>query len=287
MPSTLEILTALAVTIGLGLIAYLYKKFQHPILDPDRYIPIKLIQKTVVSDNKEKPTVFLVFDSNVKDFPTGAHVSCKFEEAGKTVIRPYTPTRFSESECELMIRVYAKGAMTQHMYQMKVGDTLLFKGPTGLKRYGLAGPGSLSKMLKSGAKHQKHLKHILMLAGGTGITPMLQICNDIIRNEDDHTKATLLVANSTPKDVMLYEELIRLETRSQKQIRVHLTVSRTDGDSKWSHLTGRVDQAMLKRIAPSPSNDVACAVCGPTGFDKAVAQVLEEMGHEKKMIWRW
>eukprot|EP00467_Chlorarachnion_reptans_P003222 CAMPEP_0114500170 /NCGR_PEP_ID=MMETSP0109-20121206/7814_1 /TAXON_ID=29199 /ORGANISM="Chlorarachnion reptans, Strain CCCM449" /LENGTH=286 /DNA_ID=CAMNT_0001677799 /DNA_START=125 /DNA_END=985 /DNA_ORIENTATION=+ len=284
---SLEIATAIAATVGLAIIMWVYKNFfgGPPRLKPNKYIPVKLIRKETVSSNAERPTVFLTFDANVSEFPTGAHVSCKFESNGKQVIRPYTPTRFSESECELMVRVYPKGQMTQHMHKLKVGDTLLFRGPTGMKRYGRAGPGTFSKVLKSKETHQRGLTDIIMLAGGTGITPMLQICNHIIRDDTDSTRVQLLVANSSPSDVMLYDELVKLERASKKQIRVHFTVSRCGDD--WKHIKGRVTKEMVKNLCPPPSKKVACAICGPPGFNKVALSILDELGHAKEMIWQW
>jgi len=40
-----------------------------------------------------------------------------------------------------------------------------------------------------------------MIAGGTGITPMLQVLNQILNNPDDHTEVTLLFANLSEDDI--------------------------------------------------------------------------------------
>ena len=41
----------------------------------------------------------------------------------------------------------------------------------------------------------------------SGITPMLQVLQEILFNPEDHTKCTLLFANQTPADIMLKDEL--------------------------------------------------------------------------------
>lgn len=38
---------------------------------------------------------------------------------------------------------------------------------------------------------------VLMVAGGSGITPPYQILQNILNNENDHTKVILLYANKT------------------------------------------------------------------------------------------
>mmetsp|Transcript_14901 Transcript_14901/g.22557 ORF Transcript_14901/g.22557 Transcript_14901/m.22557 type:complete len:290 (+) Transcript_14901:83-952(+) len=289
MAFSLDIAVGIAAILSISLLIYLYQKLTSGpvVLTPKKYLPIRLKEKKTVSGNDERPTVFLTFDTDVKDFPTGAHVSCMFNGTKGKVTRAYTPTRFSPEECELMIRVYPDGLMTQHMHKMKVGDTLMMKGPTGMKRYGRAGPGSFTKMLRTGEKHTKDLTHIVMFAGGTGITPFLQICNHIIADDSDNTKCTLLVANSTPNDVMMYKELEELVPRSKGKVKVEFTVSRKGDDEKWNHHIGRIDKAMIEKLCPKPGDDIFCALCGPCGFEKAVRTALLDIGYDKSKIWVW
>ena len=66
---------------------------------------------------------------------------------------------------DLMIKVYPQGKMSQHIDHLKIGDTIEVKGPKGKFHY------------------QPNMKAQLgMLAGGTGITPMLQIINGELRS---------------------------------------------------------------------------------------------------------
>ncbi|GAB5372162.1 hypothetical protein AAMO2058_001641800 [Amorphochlora amoebiformis] len=286
MALSLELITAIAAIVAVTMIWLWATSTSGPVrLNPQKYIPVKLIKKEVVSENCDRPTVFLTFDTNVENFPTGAHVSCRFGKGVKSVARPYTPTRFSPKELELMIRVYPEGKMTQHMAEMKVGETLDIKGPTGLRRYGRAGPGSFTKLLKSKEVHTTGIETILMFAGGTGITPMLQICNHIIKDPKDSTKVVLVVANSVPGDVMMYDEVKDLETRSKGAIKVEFTVSRPTED--WKHREGRICQQMITETCPGSCKKVVSVLCGPTPFEKAVTACLMELGHEKSSILRW
>lgn len=40
-------------------------------------------------------------------------------------------------------------------------------------------------------------KHIGMIAGGSGITPMLQVAHEILKNPQDQTEVRLIFANVT------------------------------------------------------------------------------------------
>ena len=56
-----------------------------------------------------------------------------------------------------------------------------------------------------GAPHTA--KHISMIAGGTGITPMYQVIKAVLKQADDDTQLSLLYANQSPDDILLFEEL--------------------------------------------------------------------------------
>jgi len=78
----------------------------------------------------------------------------------------------------------------RHIGQLKVGDTLEFKGPFQKFEY------------KPNMK-----KYIGMIAGGSGITPMLQVIEKILANGRDNTEVRLIFANKTPEDVLLKDRL--------------------------------------------------------------------------------
>ena len=68
--------------------------------------------------------------------------------------------------------------MTNHIHDMKEGDTLSFKGP-------------IPKYPWSPNKHD----HITLISGGTGITPMYQLIRAIFKNPEDKTKVSLIFGN--------------------------------------------------------------------------------------------
>lgn len=136
-------------------------------------------------------------------------------EADETEIeRKYTPTT-SDSDVgfvDLVIKVYKGGVvdrfpdggkMSQYMDTLKVGDTLDIMGPIGTHEY--LGKGKF----KSSSKEHT-CKKVGMMAGGTGITPMLQVMAAILKDPSDPTQISLLYANQTEEDILcrdLLEEL--------------------------------------------------------------------------------
>merc|ERR1712070_1215537 len=67
-------------------------------------------------------------------------------------------------------------------------------------------------------------KHIGMVAGGSGITPMLQILKEALRNPQDDTRFTLFFGNKTPDDILLREELKAMAAASHGRLEIYFIV---------------------------------------------------------------
>ena len=142
---------------------------------------------------------------------------------GEVVERPYTPARFEPPECELLVRVYPEGKVSRHLYELEIGDAVEMKGPVGLIRYGGDGPGTFSR---GKSRRFEGVTHMAMLAGGTGITPMLQLCNHVLQDARDATQLRLVEANSCVKDIMMLRELRALAADSDGALKLTFTASR-------------------------------------------------------------
>jgi len=186
--STKKIALALAVvgvSVIVGLVSVFMKKKKRPIaLDPKKKIPFKLIEKEHISHDTRRFRFALQSSEHILGLPIGNHLYLSARIDGKLVIRPYTPTTLDDSigYFDLVIKVYFKnvhprfpdgGKMSQHLETLEIGDTIDVRGPSGHIFYN--GCGSFS-MRESGQPENKvSCKEVGMIAGGTGITPMLQI----------------------------------------------------------------------------------------------------------------
>merc|ERR1712146_462816 len=124
---------------------------------------------------------------------------------------------------------------------MKVGDTLEFKGP-------------ITKL-----PYEKNMKkEIGMIAGGTGITPMLQVVEKILSDPDDKTKVSLIFANVEEKDIILKDQINYYA--STGQLKFHYVLDKPP--MLWSGGKGYVTPDMIKDYMPAPGPDSIIFVCG-------------------------
>jgi len=165
----------------------------------------------------------------------------------------------------------------------------MMRGPTGIHRYGEDGPGSFKELSK-----RLTAKRVGLIAGGTGITPMLQIANTALHDPLDNTPMVLLAFNSTPDDVMLYKRLNSLAAESNGQLDLHWRCSRErpkqpseDGPVPypWPHPFCRVSAEVLQPLLPAADSDTIICLCGPPAFNKAAKEALAGLGYDQVLQW--
>lgn len=95
------------------------------------------------------------------------------------------------------------------MASLIVGQTIKVKGPKGAMVY-----------------QPNMVRAFGMIAGGTGITPMLQIIRAVIRGRPtgDKTEIDLIFANVNKEDILLKEDLDQL-AKEDKAFRVHYVLN--------------------------------------------------------------
>ena len=259
-----------------------------------KWSKFKIMGKKTVSRSQTRPVVFFTIGAGVSGLPTGSHVRVRAEdpETGKMVERKYTPTRFDGKCCELMLRIYPYGKLTQLLYKLNVGDDIEMCGPVGLHRYALKGPGTFSH----GKKSFGPVKRIGMIAGGTGITPMLQIINHVLQDPDDNTQLHLLECNSTSKDIMMEARLRDLASSSGGQLTVTFAISnaeegQTAESDRYTFASlskDTLDASAIEAAMPGCwRSDGFICLCGPDGFCEKAESLVRSMPRFDAHIMTW
>ncbi|KAF4459488.1 NADH-cytochrome b5 reductase 1 [Fusarium albosuccineum] len=122
-----------------------------------------------------------------------------------------------------------------------------------------------------------------MIAGGTGITPMLQIMNAIVRGRSsgdssgDRTEVDLIFANVTAQDILLEDELDKLAQESGIRVRFVLDKS----PPGWQGGVGYITADMITKWLPAPATDVKILLCGPPPMVRSLKKMTESLGYQK------
>lgn len=253
------------------------------ILDPEKFVSLPVQSSKYVShDTKE--IVFNLPEDHTLGGSTAFMVLFKHIVDGKAVIRPYTPvsTPDTEGHATFVIKAYPNGKMSQHLHSLNVGDSAEVKGP-------------ITKYPLSPNQH----KQIALLGGGSGITPLYQVLQDIANDPKDKTKVSLYFANKTPDDIILKKDIDRLVAKKPDQLSVTYFVDDPEGD--WNGEVGYISGDFLKKNMFKPSDEnVKVFVCGPPPMYKALSGgkkspsdqgeldgALKDLGFTKEQVFKF
>lgn len=204
----------------------------------------------------------------------------------KEIVRSYTPISSDENPgyFDLLIKAYPQGNISKHVASLEIGDKIRVKGPKGAMVY-----------------TPNMVKHIGMIAGGTGLTPMLQIIRAVIRGRpknggSDTTKVDLIFANVNQEDILLKEDLDKL-AREDEGFNVHYVLN--NPPEIWPGYTGFCTPEMIKvslaqilnhvqpidltlqANLPAPADDIKILMCGPPPMISAMKKATESLGYDK------
>lgn len=279
-------------------------KEEKVFLDKALKKPIKLVERVDLSHDSAVLRFALDHPEQRLGLPVGKHFKLVMpnqtgvdtgswngkedKEHGKEVVtRSYTPTSGDEKlgVVDLLVKFYKPGVKDQfpdggkvsrQLDELKVGDEINIQGPFGRVEY--KGRG----VFKIGSK-MKTVTDVGMMAGGSGITPMLQIIRYALthpKEAGDNTCFYLIYANQTEEDILVKDELESFAKKYPGRFRLHFTLDRPRDD--WLFSKGFITTEMIKDRLPSPSVSTLMLMCGPPPMVKYACRAnLEKLGYEK------
>jgi len=212
-----------------------------------------------------------------------------FGPGGKDVMKPYNPISDHriKGSFDLVVKVYPTGRASKFVDLLKVGDRVSFRQQKPqIKKW----------------QYPFGKTSITMVAGGTGIAPMIQALYPLLKTPGDTTLIRLLYGNLSPNDIMLKQELDQLASGHPDRLQVTYVVGSSPDDNSakerygWNGETGWIDEEKLKRLAFPPSDGTVVWVCGVDDMYKSLAgsragplkdgSVLPRLGYSEDMVWR-
>lgn len=298
----LEITGPIPVLIGIGIavstaiiISYILKKRKYPLktlVNPLAKVSLKLVEKEVISHDTRRFRFALPSPEHILGLPVGQHIFLYAQIDDETVIRSYTPITSDDDfgYMDLVVKVYMKnvhpkfpagGKMSQYLESLPIGSSVEVRGPSGRLKY--LGNGEFSmKLLRKDPAYIVKVKKVSMIAGGTGITPMLQLIRHIVKDPSDKTQMSLLFANQTEKDILLRNELEEIAEKHPEKLKIWYTLDVPSKD--WKYDTGFISAEMIEAHLFPPSSDSLVVMCGPPPMvNFACNPNLDKLGYDSKL----
>eukprot|EP01065_Artemidia_motanka_P020536 TRINITY_DN2458_c0_g1_i1.p2 TRINITY_DN2458_c0_g1~~TRINITY_DN2458_c0_g1_i1.p2 ORF type:complete len:465 (+),score=206.00 TRINITY_DN2458_c0_g1_i1:60-1397(+) len=258
-------------------------------LNPQAPVDLRLVEKESLSRNVRRFRFALPTPQHQLGLPIGKHFTISFQEDGKTTGRAYTPVTGDEVDgyVDLVIKVYFAnehpkfplgGKLSQYIEKLPIGGSMTFKGPIGKWQYHGCG-----KYSYKGGDVRK-VRKFNMIAGGTGITPMLQVLRAMLRDAEDTSEVSLLFANQSPDDIILRDEIDSVAKEHPTRFRRWYTVDKAE--EAWDFSVGFIDEKMVRsRLFPA-GDDTITLLCGPPPMIKfACHPNLDKCGHPETTIY--
>jgi ring-1,2-phenylacetyl-CoA epoxidase subunit PaaE len=193
-------------------------------------------------------------------FAPGQHLTLRTQLQGQEVRRAYSIcSTLGEGLC-VGVRRVPGGVFSEWLHSsVKPGDTLEVMSPDG----------------RFGAALAAQPKHVLLVAGGSGITPMLSIIKTLLTTTSN-TRCTLVYGNRDAAGTMFKDELDALKDSHLHRFSKHMVFSRENADSALH--SGRIDAAKVADFVRFAGALDAAFVCGPHAMNDDVQAALLSAG---------
>ncbi|MCY3877576.1 MAG: 2Fe-2S iron-sulfur cluster-binding protein [Rhodobacteraceae bacterium] len=197
-------------------------------------------------------------------FAPGQHVSLSAEIGGKDVRRTYSICSLPGEKLAVAVRLQPKGLFSQFVRTLRPGMKLAVMTPSGRFTW-------------------SDERNALLLAAGSGITPILSIAGHLLATGG---RATLLYGNRSARTTMFLDQLAMLKDRHLSRFSIVHVMSREDGFPPL--LRGRIDGNRVRHLAESGVIAVdecdGVFICGPGEMLQDTSRAMREWCADEELI---
>lgn len=271
-------------------------KYTYATSNPPGYFPTEFLQVSVVNIKDEthdsKVITFALPQDASLNLPVSSALLMRAGDNNSKTMKPYNPISSNSKlgSFQLLVKIYPDGKVSGFVDQLVVGDMVAFK--------------QTKRNVKKFRHPFNNVKRITMIAGGTGIAPMIQALHALLEDPTDETKIRLLYGNKTPNDIMLRAELDDLVKRYRDRLEVYYVVGQEEVDEKHADLnkdnfyyeTGWINEEKIRRLAFPVGEGSIVWVCGVDAMYDSLAgsrakplsegSALHNLGYRDDSVWR-
>lgn len=258
----------------------LFKKKENTAAGPEKtesrgphYFDLSV--KNIVHETKDAITIVFEQPAAKLNYKSGQFLTLIIPVQGKEVRRAYSlcSSPFTDGDLAVTVKRVDKGLMSNWL-------------PDNLK------PGSKIKVMEPMGQfttefNTENKRHLIMFAGGSGITPMMSIIKSTLTQEPNSI-CSLIYCNRDIDSIIFKEEFDKLQTTYEG--RLHVIHVLDNAPMNWQGYSGLLNHDMLKKLferIPNWGNDnTTYLMCGPEGMMKNVDTLLDQHQIPKEKIFK-
>ena len=243
-----------------------------PRKTPNMARPAKVVG--VVRETDDAVSIYLTeADGSPLEFRPGQFLSVDVNVDGERLRRAYSLASacLPDVPVHVTVKRIKDGRVSNHLNDtIQEGDELAVLGPSGNFTV---------------EPREVNERHLVMIAGGSGITPIMSILETVLRLEAG-SRVTLIYGNRGWDDVIFRDRLAALCNEFEGRLLVDHVLEWPP--ESWSAgkglLTGDVVEARLEALNIQDDGLIRYFVCGPTPMMEAAHEALQQRGVDANRI---
>ncbi|XP_026582557.1 cytochrome b5 reductase 4 isoform X2 [Pseudonaja textilis] len=243
------------------------------------YRKCKLLSKTNVTHDTRLFCVELPPGTHLQ-VPVGHHLYLKQTITGTEIVKPYTPvlsclvspfkilSSNDKAQIFFMIKIYPGGLFTPVLDTLQIGDYISLSNPEGIFR----------------KSQLEDVEDLLLLAAGTGFTPMVKLLNYALSNSATLRAVKMMFVNKTEDDILWKSQLEQL---ALKDMRFDIQFVLSEPKKEWPGKQGKISLSLLSEFVKRSKHEskILICICGPLPFMEQGIQLLKTLGHSGNDVY--
>ena len=233
----------------------------------------RLVIDEVIPHEGAKAKTFVFRRADGEAFPyfrAGQYLSLKLPLEGSFVTRAYSlcssPKDALKGRAAITVRSNPGGfAADKLLAALKPGDEVIASDPQGFFYY----------------EDLRDAKHVVAIAGGSGITPFYSMAAAIADGIEDFDM-TILYGSRTADGILLRDEIEAVAARSNGRVRVVHVLSH---EEKEGYEHGFITAELIKKYAPADA-EYSVFLCGPEGMYRFLKPEIEKLALPERLFRR-
>jgi len=222
-------------------------------------------------------SIYFERSNQPEDYKPGQHGLFSFFIDGKLYMRSYSfHTAPIESEIGITVRMVNDGIVSNYLRTATNGDMINLEKVSG-------------DFFVEPAEEIK--RHMVMFAGGSGITPIFSMIKAILHREPRST-ISLVYSNRSFESIIFLNELNALQKLFTNRLKLYHVITRQKNVPEGFpiYYQGRLSKLVTKKIFQNIQPEMSCCteyyLCGPYGFMQTIDAAIHSLKTDRTKIYK-